>query len=244
MGRKIKSRTLVLSIITILILSGYIVSFLYIKIGTKKIYNVTESHLIEKGYSKKDISEIEISHSYGARLLSYQEWIINVTFKNEPTVKYSYYYSDNKITQGSGSGILDDGIYDNIENPSMDYKNIIAAGDYIKKQGYRISKVVGQVDRYKLEKSMFQNTTENIVYKQVWSVQSVKPNDYFGKDVIVIGFNTRNHPLQKKDINAKDGVRLNIMIVEGKVIGGYSLPIIDTVGTCYSIDGEIKPSNI
>ncbi|KMT22562.1 DUF3139 domain-containing protein [Clostridium cylindrosporum] len=241
MNIKIKKSILILSIAAILI------AIVYVQINTKKIYNMTEKHLIEnRGYKKSDISKIEVKYYFINRILSYEEWIISVVFKDEPKVKYSYSYRDNKISQGGASGRLDDGIYDHSESPG--YKNMIVAGNYIKKHGYTIFKLFAEVDRYKLDGSMFKNTKDNIKYKQVWSVQGVKPDHYFGKEVVVMGFKVRNHPLQKRDINAKEGVNLYVMIVDGKAIGGYSLPTLDTVGGFYSIDGktaeELKSGNI
>ncbi len=238
MSFKVKKSTLILSIITILVLALYVISTQYIKTNTKKFHSLTEIHLIERGYSKEDINSIEVSHSYLARILSYEEWNISVAFKDEPEAIYYYSYRNNKVEQSGVSGRLNDGIYDHDENPDENDMNIRVAGKYIKNQGYTISKVIGEVDKYELEKSIFQKSSGNLGYKQIWRVQKVKPQDYFGKEVIVIGFNVRNHPLQKKDINAKDGVRLNIMIIDDKVIGGYSLPITDTVGGFYSLDGK------
>lgn len=227
-----KKRILLFSIVVIvLILVGYV------KINTKKVYNATEKYLIEnRGYKKTEISNIEVKHSFLNPILSYEEWNIKVSFKDEPNVEYSYYYKDNKITQGGGSGYLDDGIYDHEE--SFNNKNIRIAGKYIKEQGYTIFKLLGEVDRYKLDKSMLKNTSGNLGLIQTWSVQKVKPDDYFGKEIVVVGFEVRNHPLQKIDSNAKDGVCINVMIVDDKVIGGTSSPNVDTVGGAHSIDGK------
>jgi hypothetical protein len=94
------------------------------------------------------------------------------------------------------------------------------------------------MNRYTLEKSNLYGTTENIPYRQDWSLQKVEPDKYFGKQIIVYGFTVRNHPLQKRTTNAKNGVALSIMVSEGKVIGGVSYPSTPTTGGGYSLEGK------
>lgn len=110
--------------------------------------------------------------------------------------------------------------------------------DYIKSKGYKITARSGEVERYLLEKSKLKGMTENIPYIQAWSLQNVEPEKYLGKEIIIYGFIVNNHPLQQYDINAKDGVKLFIMLNEGKVIGGYSYPNADVVGALSSLDGK------
>jgi hypothetical protein len=97
------------------------------------------------------------------------------------------------------------------------------------------------VQRYTLDKSKLYGGTHTIPYQQVWSVQNVEPDKYFGKEIIIYGFSVKNHPLQAKDEYAKSGVKLYIMLSEGKVIGGSSSPDTGEVligGTCYSLEGK------
>ncbi|WP_297426604.1 DUF4830 domain-containing protein [Clostridium sp.] len=89
-----------------------------------------------------------------------------------------------------------------------------------------------------LEKNKLYGGTKTIPYQQAWSVQTMKPDKYFGKEITVYGFTVKNHPMQKVDKNAKDGVNVYVMLSEGNIIGGYSYPNADVVGAFSSIDGK------
>lgn len=67
-----------------------------------KTYTYTEIEY--RGYTAKDISSIEIDHSYFRRILGYNEWRISVEFEKEPNVFFWFTYKDNKIVfQGVSS---------------------------------------------------------------------------------------------------------------------------------------------
>ena len=112
------------------------------------------------------------------------------------------------------------------------------AEDFIKSQGYTIITGKGEIQKYTLEKSKLYGGTRTIPYQQIWGVQTIEPDRYFGKEIVVYGFAVKNHPMQIRDRNAKGGVNLYIMLSEGKVIGGYSCPNADVTGACSSIDGK------
>lgn len=122
------------------------------------------------------------------------------------------------------------------------HRNIIddekTAENYGKSKGYEITDRKGEIHKYTLEKSKLYGATETIPYQQAWGVQTVEPDKYFGKEIIIYGFTVKNHPLQEIDKNAKDGVNIFIMLSEGKVIGGYSFPNAIVYGACSSIDGK------
>jgi hypothetical protein len=112
------------------------------------------------------------------------------------------------------------------------------AEDYVKSKGYEITARKGEVHKYTLEKSRLYGAAETIPYQQAWSVQTVEPDKYFGKEIIIYQFIVKNHPLQERDKNAKDGVNVSIMLSEGKIIGGTSYPNAIVYGSCSSIDGK------
>ncbi len=112
------------------------------------------------------------------------------------------------------------------------------AEDYVKSFGYTITAQNGEIVKYTLEKNMLYGNMETIPYQQAWGVQKVIADQYFGKEITVYGFTVKNHPLQERDKNAKDGVNLYIMLTEGKVIGGYSFPNAEVDGGYYSLDGK------
>lgn len=112
------------------------------------------------------------------------------------------------------------------------------AENYVKSQGYKIASQKGEIQKYTLEKDKLYGTAETIQYQQMWSVQKEDPDEYLGKEITIYGFTVKDHPLQKRDRNAKNGVNVYIMLSEGKVIGGYSYPDADVDGAYSSIDGK------
>lgn len=112
------------------------------------------------------------------------------------------------------------------------------AEDYVKSQGYKINTPIGEIQKYTLEKSKLYGAAETVPYQQVWGVQAVEPDKYFGKEIIVYGFTVKKHPLQERDENAKNGVNIYVMVSEGKTIGGYSYPNANVSGAFSSIDGK------
>jgi hypothetical protein len=119
----------------------------------------------------------------------------------------------------------------------------IATGDektaeiYIKSQGYEITARKGEIEHYIFEKSMLDRVPEGRLYQQVWGVQSVAPDVYFGKEISVYGFTVKNHPLETI-YKQSDGTNVDIMLSEGQVIGGYSFPNADVLGAVDSVNGK------
>ena len=109
------------------------------------------------------------------------------------------------------------------------------AEEYVKAQGYKITSYKGEISKYILEKSKLYGTTETIPYQQMWAVQKVEPDKYFGKEIIIYGFTVKNHPMEKI---YKQGVNVYIMLSGGKVIGGYSYPNAEVMGAYSSLDGK------
>lgn len=112
------------------------------------------------------------------------------------------------------------------------------AEDFVKSQGYTIIARKGEIQKYTLERSKLYEGINTLEYQQAWAVQTVEPDKYFGKEIVVYGYTVKNHPMQKEDRNAKDGVNVYIMLSEGKVIGGYSYPNADVDGAFSSLDGK------
>lgn len=101
-----------------------------------------------------------------------------------------------------------------------------AAEDYAKSQGYNITARKGEIEKSTLEKSKLYGATETLPYQQMWAVQKVEPDKYFGKEITIYGFTVKNHPLQEKDRNTKNRVNVYIMLSEGKVIGDIHILIL------------------
>lgn len=110
------------------------------------------------------------------------------------------------------------------------------AENYVNSKGYDIIKRKGEVVNYTLEKNMLYGSNESTEYQQIWGVQNVEPDKYFGKQITVYGFTVKNHPLEKE---YKANTNIYIMISDGQVIGGYSFPdLSDLDGGCSSLDGK------
>lgn len=112
------------------------------------------------------------------------------------------------------------------------------AEDFVKSKGYTITARKGEILRYVLEKSKLYGGTGTIPYQQAWGVQTVEPEKYFDKEIIIYGFTVKNHPIQKEDTNAKNGVNVYVMLSDGNVIGGYSYPNAKVSGAYSSLDGK------
>ncbi|MVX67295.1 DUF4830 domain-containing protein [Clostridium chromiireducens] len=112
------------------------------------------------------------------------------------------------------------------------------AEDFVKSQGYTIITRKGEIQKYTLERSKLYGGINTLEYQQAWAVQTVEPDKYFGKEIVVYGYIVKNHPMQKEDRNAKDGVNVYVMLCEGNIIGGYSYPNADVVGAFSSLDGK------
>ena len=112
------------------------------------------------------------------------------------------------------------------------------AKEYVEDKGYKITESKGEIDRYTLEKSKLYGGLEASQYQQAWGVQTIDPDIYLGKEIIIYGFTVKNHPLQERDKNAENGVNVYVMLSDEEVIGGYSYPDADVVGGFSSFDGK------
>ena len=111
------------------------------------------------------------------------------------------------------------------------------AEDYVKSQGYIVTARKGEINKYILEKNKLYGATETLQYQQMWAVQKVEPDKYFGKEITIYGFTVNNHP-SENIYKENEGANVFIMLLEGKVIGGYSFPNAQVVGAVYSLDGK------
>ncbi|WP_433944428.1 hypothetical protein [Paenibacillus sp. SN-8-1] len=107
-----------------------------------------------------------------------------------------------------------------------------AAEAYIHSKGYLITSYRGELNTYTLQKSLLRETW----CAQVWSVQSEPPENYFGREITTYGFVVEKHPLSKK---LHLPTEVNIMVTDGRAIGGYSFPHSDQMtGAAYSLEGK------
>ena len=104
-------------LIILFILIGITVSYKLIA-GNHVKYKAYD-FLETKGYTKNDISNIEIKHSFLNKLLSYNEWRIFVEFKSEPNVIFAFTYRNKNIIK---QGVTSDRLLDKDEIRKYDEK--------------------------------------------------------------------------------------------------------------------------
>lgn len=80
---------------------------LYVGIGRKSIENRTWDYLTQENYSQEDIKSIKVKHSFFNIILSYNEWIIEIVYEDEPTSVYEYTLRDGNIVESGVSGTTD-----------------------------------------------------------------------------------------------------------------------------------------
>ena len=88
-------------ILLVLIILG---GFLYVGIGRNNLENQMWDYLKQENYTEADIQSIEVKHSFANILLSYNEWIIEVVYEDEPTSVYKYTLRDGSIVESGVSG--------------------------------------------------------------------------------------------------------------------------------------------
>lgn len=112
----------------------------------------------------------------------------------------------------------------------------LIANEYISNKKYKIIKYCGKVDEYTLNNRII----VNMPYAMYWSVQNIDAKKYIGKDIKVYKFIVNNHVLDNIQYNKNKSTLIYLMISEGNVVGGYSIPNCDRpeLGWVYSIDGK------
>ncbi len=88
-------------ILLVLIILG---GFLYVGIGRSNLESKMWDYLKQENYTEADIQSIEVKHSFANILLSYNEWIIEVVYEDEPTSVYKYTLRDGSIVESGVSG--------------------------------------------------------------------------------------------------------------------------------------------
>jgi len=105
--------------------------------------------------------------------------------------------------------------------------------EYLNGKGYNISKSKGIIDSYVLEKELLSKQ----LYSNIWGLQDIEIQTYFGKPIDVYSYIVNNHKLDT--LGDMDGTLVWLIVCENKIVGGYSLPNNSETlyGGVYSIDG-------
>lgn len=103
-------------LVTIILLIS--ITTLYVNIGKQLLHSKTAMHLSSIGITDDQIKSINVYHSFFSVILSYDEWVIRVVYKDEPKATYFYSYKNSKvIPRGvSGLGAPDTKLYKYFEN--------------------------------------------------------------------------------------------------------------------------------
>ncbi len=104
---------------------------------------------------------------------------------------------------------------------------------YLQEKGYTILEYHG-LDQYILDTMKL----TNLPYMQQWGVQKINAADYIGKEISIYFYTIENHPLDNVKSNEKHQTYAFVMVCEGQIIGGYSIPNDDSNGGFYDIDGK------
>jgi hypothetical protein len=79
-------------------------------------------------------------------------------------------------------------------------------------------------------------------HNSIWSVQTVSPEPYIGKEIAQEAFVVTNHPLSEiygHQEGFTEKVDVRVFIYNGEVIGGISYPVGEGIGGWgYSLDGN------
>ena len=94
-------------ICSVLLAAIVLCGIIYVGIGSNRIENKAWDYLKENNYSEADIKSLDVKHSFVNILLSYNEWIIDVVFEDEPDSIYKYTLRDGEIVESGVSGTTD-----------------------------------------------------------------------------------------------------------------------------------------
>lgn len=113
-------------------------------------------------------------------------------------------------------------------------ENAEIAKRYLEDKGY-------EVLSYEGEKTMTYTRSDltKLPAKQVWAVQTIEPEPYMNKEIHLVRFFVKGHPLD--DAYQEGKTNVTVMMWSQEVIGGTSFPYSkqnDLVGGSYSLDGK------
>lgn len=100
---KKKSTIIIVAVLLTIVLCAVI----YVGVGSNSIKDKMWDYLQENNYEEADIQSINVKHSFINIILSYDEWIIDVVYADEPTSVYTYTFRDGNIVEGGVSGTTD-----------------------------------------------------------------------------------------------------------------------------------------
>jgi hypothetical protein len=76
----------------------------YTAAGSVRVERQTWTYLEDRGYTRREIQSLKVSHSFLNRVLGYPEWTAEAVYADEPTSDYHYYLKDGAMVDGGVSG--------------------------------------------------------------------------------------------------------------------------------------------
>lgn len=152
-----KNKKIIIILTVVLIFIGII--FCYKVIAGNNIKNKTYDFLETKGYTKNDISNIEIKHSFLNKILSYNEWIIFVEFESEPDIIFEFTYRNKEIIE---QGVTSDDLLDKDE--IKEYEEKFKNGELKNKFENQMLSLSFELDG-KIHKYNIEYDSDNIIVK-------------------------------------------------------------------------------
>ena len=111
--------------------------------------------------------------------------------------------------------------------------------EYLEDKGYVILTYEGEET-----KTYTKSDLTKLPHKQDWAVQTIEPDPYLNKEIHLVHFFVKGHPLDDEFQGGKTSV--TVMMWNEEVIGGTSYPYSkhnDLLGGSYSLDGETSEEN-
>ncbi len=105
---------------------------------------------------------------------------------------------------------------------------------YLEEKGYKVVSHEGERTKIFTKADLTESPD-----KELWEVQYIAPDKYVGKEILMVKFFIKNHPLDHEYDGGKTSVTL--MMLNKEVIGGESFPYSkanDLIGVPYSLDGK------
>ena len=118
----------------------------------------------------------------------------------------------------------------------------LIAKKHIERLDYDVLSYEGEVQEYQLTEELL----SDMPYSVLWGLPGNNPEPYMNKSIVIHKFKVKNHPLDHWKccgVKANGKVYAFVHMVEGKVAGGSSYPVLskwedDLGGGYWSLDGK------
>ena len=183
---------------------------LYVRIRSNNIKNEVWDYLKANNYAETEIKSVDVKHSSINALLSYNEWVVDVVFEDEPISVYKYTVKKGSIVQSGVSGTTDKKDLKHLDDDKLIYEDIerteepdeysaldIILGADLDEPGELVDSITveyhgaGQIKRWSVSPELIDDVTEwyaDLDYKKVTFKDGESPADGEGQTVYDIEF--------------------------------------------------------